>query len=1117
MKKHMQHALKDIKPDIVHSSGFRSMLIQLEKFFCPEDKQLIESESKNKGEICAWDKLMDTLIRAGDDAFHKFREVLHSEKCFEEAHQKFEDICLDHNIEPYDNLRKPSSDPEFSSQANGSRLQDSTRSNQHHGSTTSWSSFESEDNTPISDFNAREKRERFGSSSSRSGSLGSRDSFQNVTVDDEVKLLHIQARQRICELMNVTNVLNKDWRAVGESIDINSAQFRRLGNIDNPMGQIFQDMEHNRMTIKELVKIFQEIGSKECIKILVQDGHVQGISQGMFLLASLLLELYEIHLEPVRESVTERGNHQEGIKPVQEVEEKKKHVGPIQETEDKYKSNSKSVQEVEDNQKELKSDKKPIQEVEDNQKGFKSDKKPIQEVEDNQKGFKSDKKPIQEVEDNQKGFKSDKKPIQEVEDNQKGFKSDKKPIQEVEDNQKGFKSDKKPIQEVEDNQKECKCDKKPIQEVEDSQKGFKSENKPVQEMESNQREFNNDKPGFVLPIATYDIINKKVNTKTDKDTVMEDAVQCNKSGCCQEIFQDSTVSLKISTSEELGELCLEQCKPKLGELPSDFFKTPVNRVGHQQTNYSLEAAERSQQGKECDKNVREYLSKGSLTQESSVENLAIYPKACEFELDSEIERQSASKCDKFDEREKLTNRTTPSWFESLTHLLGWERRPVFPNRASLECKHHCNTNYDKVIMHAMADNTSDVSKLKQRFAMIICNTNYKQLPQLTPANGCKSLVIQLEKCGWQVESHADTTRSQLLSVVNCFEKTVKNQVAFVFFFGHSVQMKGYNYLLPVDIDKDNLKTACKLNKHACILDAQRQKISSALASVIFIDAGRHLESYRGGFCDIKPINNQCILFGTSKEDRFIADELASVISNEVEYRTLFDLVKPIRNDFMSYSSVSRCYLPISLKAKESTTGDCDIPGLRIPKPDCPKHAFIFNSNVLCDAISNIASQWIVTHSKQAAKLEADFERFVTERTENSNEDAEKICLFYYEGAVAMENGQLFLLPDGISMDEKIEVSWILESLSEAIFGPRVLIINATETRNDTIDASVVKDLILQEVFFAISTKPNSSDDLGQYISHLAKILGQNGIIKRQLTLLSKSFNFDIICNSLFYA
>ncbi len=45
----------------------------------------------------------------------------------------------------------------------------------------------------------------------------------------------------------------------------------------------------------------------------------------------------------------------------------------------------------------------------------------------------------------------------------------------------------------------------------------------------------------------------------------------------------------------------------------------------------------------------------------------------------------------------------------------------------------------------------------------------------------------------------------------------------------------------------------------------------------------------------------------------------------------------------------------------------------------------------------------------------------------------------------------------------------------------------------------------------------SSQGNDQYFAELTAVLGQDGYLKKPLLLLGKEFNFETICNSLFYA
>lgn len=100
-----------------------------------------------------------------------------------------------------------------------------------------------------------------------------------------------------------------------------------------------------------------------------------------------------------------------------------------------------------------------------------------------------------------------------------------------------------------------------------------------------------------------------------------------------------------------------------------------------------------------------------------------------------------------------------------------------------------------VPLHALA------SKGDERIAVVIGNAAYKVAPLKNPVNDAKAVAARLRGLGYSVGLHENTSLRELIESLRDFSlRAARAQVRLLFYAGHGVQLRGRNYLLPVDAD-----------------------------------------------------------------------------------------------------------------------------------------------------------------------------------------------------------------------------------------------------------------------------------------------------------------------------
>lgn len=86
-----------------------------------------------------------------------------------------------------------------------------------------------------------------------------------------------------------------------------------------------------------------------------------------------------------------------------------------------------------------------------------------------------------------------------------------------------------------------------------------------------------------------------------------------------------------------------------------------------------------------------------------------------------------------------------------------------------------------------------------RLALLIGNGNYNIGMLANPENDVRAMKTALENRGFDVLKYENLNQKQMKMAIDLFGVQLKNyEVGLFFYAGHGIQVKGYNYLVPVD-------------------------------------------------------------------------------------------------------------------------------------------------------------------------------------------------------------------------------------------------------------------------------------------------------------------------------
>ena len=91
--------------------------------------------------------------------------------------------------------------------------------------------------------------------------------------------------------------------------------------------------------------------------------------------------------------------------------------------------------------------------------------------------------------------------------------------------------------------------------------------------------------------------------------------------------------------------------------------------------------------------------------------------------------------------------------------------------------------------------------IERRIALVIGNATYKVNPLKNPVNDSTDMARSLRSVGFDVIEANNTTLAQMREVTRRFaDKLGSSDVGLVYYSGHGVEVKGKNYLIPVNAD-----------------------------------------------------------------------------------------------------------------------------------------------------------------------------------------------------------------------------------------------------------------------------------------------------------------------------
>ncbi len=145
---------------------------------------------------------------------------------------------------------------------------------------------------------------------------------------------------------------------------------------------------------------------------------------------------------------------------------------------------------------------------------------------------------------------------------------------------------------------------------------------------------------------------------------------------------------------------------------------------------------------------------------------------------------------------------------------------------------------------------------RQRIALVIGNAAYPGIGALrNPANDARDVAAKLKRLGFEVIVKTDVRQKDMLRALTEFgDKVQAGSEALFFYAGHGMQVRGRNYLIPIDAE---IRTESAVSSESIDVDQLLDKLSAARLSMVILDACRNNpfeRRFRGGGQGLAQIN-----------------------------------------------------------------------------------------------------------------------------------------------------------------------------------------------------------------------------------------------------------------------
>ena len=126
-----------------------------------------------------------------------------------------------------------------------------------------------------------------------------------------------------------------------------------------------------------------------------------------------------------------------------------------------------------------------------------------------------------------------------------------------------------------------------------------------------------------------------------------------------------------------------------------------------------------------------------------------------------------------------------------------------------------------------------------RIALVIGNSAYREAPLRNPVNDARAMAQTLRELGFTVLAHENATKRTMEAAILAFgRRLAEGGVGFFYYAGHGLQVRGRNYLVPVDAEIDS-EAATRIAAVDVDLLLEQMAEAKNRVNVVILDACRN--------------------------------------------------------------------------------------------------------------------------------------------------------------------------------------------------------------------------------------------------------------------------------------
>lgn len=137
---------------------------------------------------------------------------------------------------------------------------------------------------------------------------------------------------------------------------------------------------------------------------------------------------------------------------------------------------------------------------------------------------------------------------------------------------------------------------------------------------------------------------------------------------------------------------------------------------------------------------------------------------------------------------------------------------------------------------------------EHRVALVIGNGNYPSAPLKNPVNDARAIAAKFRSLGFDVITRENVKQKDMTRAITQFgEKLAKSGTVGIFYYaGHGMQVRGKNYLIPVDAQ---ISSEASVRSEAVDVDSLLEQLATSALGIVILDACRNNpfeRRFRGG-------------------------------------------------------------------------------------------------------------------------------------------------------------------------------------------------------------------------------------------------------------------------------